>query len=64
MIIIVMKVSLDLERMVDYVVLIVKLMICLKGEICIFEIEKEILDMFDYVKKMVDNVLIVYVKMD
>lgn len=30
----------------------------------ILEIEKEIFDMFDYVKKMVDNVLVVYVKID
>ncbi|MGZ7230756.1 PhoU domain-containing protein, partial [Streptococcus pyogenes] len=35
-----------------------------KGETRIAEIEKKISDMSDYVKKMVDNVLVAYVKTD
>ena len=52
MIITVMKASSDLERMADHAVSIAKSTIRLKG------------DMSDYVKKMVDNVLIAYVKTD
>lgn len=64
MIITVMKASSDLERMGDHAVSIGKSTIRLKGETRIPEIEKEISDMSDYVKKMVDNVLIAYVKTD
>lgn len=64
MIITVMKASSDLERMADHAVSISKSTIRLKGETRIPEIEKEISDMSDYVKKMVDNVLIAYVKTD
>ena len=64
MIITVMKASSDLERMADHAVSIAKSTIRLKGETRIPEIEKEISDMSDYVKKMVDNVLIAYVKTD
>lgn len=62
MIITVLKASSDLERMADHAVSIGKSTIRLKGETRIPEIEKEISDMSDYVKKMVDNVLIAYVK--
>lgn len=62
MIITVMKASSDLERMADHAVSIAKSTIRVKGETRIPEIEKEISDMSDYVKKMVDNVLIAYVK--
>ena len=64
MIITVMKASSDLERMADHAVSIAKSTIRLKGETRIPEIEKEISDMSDYVKKMVDNVLVAYVKTD
>lgn len=64
MIITVMKASSDLERMADHAVSIGKSTIRLKGETRIPEIEKEISDMSDFVKKMVDNVLIAYVKTD
>lgn len=64
MIITVMKASSDLERMADHAVSIAKSTIRLKGETRIPEIEKLISDMSDYVKKMVDNVLIAYVKTD
>ncbi|MGC6768578.1 phosphate signaling complex protein PhoU [Enterococcus sp. LJL128] len=64
MIITVMKASSDLERMADHAVSIAKSAIRLKGETRIPEIEKEISDMSDYVKKMVDNVLVAYVKTD
>lgn len=64
MIITVMKASSDLERMGDHAVSIAKSTIRVKGETRIAEIEKEISDMSDYVKKMVDNVLIAYVKTD
>lgn len=64
MIITVMKASSDLERMADHAVSIAKSAIRLKGETRIPEIEKEISDMSDFVKKMVDNVLIAYVKTD
>ncbi|AIM24885.1 phosphate signaling complex protein PhoU [Melissococcus plutonius] len=64
MIITVMKASSDLERMGDHAVSIAKSTIRLKGETRILEIEQEISDMSDYVKKMVDNVLIAYVKTD
>lgn len=63
-IITVMKASSDLERMADHAVSIAKSTIRLKGETRIPEIEKEISDMSDYVKKMVDNVLVAYVKTD
>lgn len=62
MIITVMKASSDLERMADHAVSIAKSTIRVKGETRIPEIEKQISDMSDYVKKMVDNVLIAYVK--
>ena len=64
MIITVMKASSDLERMADHAVSIAKSTIRLKGETRIPEIEKEISDMSDYVKKMVDNVLVAYIKTD
>lgn len=64
MIITVMKASSDLERMGDHAVSIAKSTIRVKGETRIAEIEKEISDMSDYVKKMVDNVLVAYVKTD
>lgn len=64
MIITVMKASSDLERMADHAVSIAKSTIRVKGETRIPEIEKQISDMSDYVKKMVDNVLIAYVKTD
>ncbi|MCM6877480.1 phosphate signaling complex protein PhoU [Enterococcus faecium] len=64
MIITVMKASSDLERMADHAVSVAKSTIRLKGQTRIPEIEKEISDMSDYVKKMVDNVLVAYVKTD
>ncbi|HCO71870.1 MAG TPA: phosphate transport system regulatory protein PhoU [Enterococcus sp.] len=64
MIITVMKASSDLERMGDHAVSIAKSTIRVKGETRIAEIEKEVYDMSDYVKKMVDNVLVAYVKTD
>ena len=64
MIITVMKATSDLERMGDHAVSIAKSTIRVKGETRIAEIEKEISDMSDYVKKMVDNVLVAYVKTD
>ena len=64
MIITVMKASSDLERMGAHAVSIAKSTIRVKGETRIAEIEKEISDMSDYVKKMVDNVLVAYVKTD
>lgn len=63
-IITVMKASSDLERMGDHAVSIAKSTIRVKGQVRIAEIEKEISEMSDYVKKMVDNVLIAYVKTD
>ncbi|MHC5268122.1 phosphate signaling complex protein PhoU [Enterococcus sp. LJL98] len=63
-IITVMKASSDLERMGDHAVSIAKSTIRVKGEERIPEIEKEVNEMSDYVKKMVDNVLIAYVKTD
>ncbi|MFV0558414.1 MAG: phosphate signaling complex protein PhoU [Enterococcus sp.] len=62
MIITVLKASSDLERMADHAVSISKSTIRVKGETRIAEIEKDISDMSDYVKKMVDNVLVAYVK--
>ncbi|MHB9702167.1 phosphate signaling complex protein PhoU [Enterococcus hirae] len=64
MIITVMKASSDLERMADHAVSVAKSTIRVKGQTRIPEIEKEISDMSDYVKKMVDNVLVTYVKTD
>lgn len=64
MIITVMKASYDLERMADHAVSVAKSTIRVKGQTRIPEIEKEISDMSDYVKKMVDNVLVAYVKTD
>lgn len=64
MIITVMKASSDLERMADHAVSVAKSTIRVKGQTRIPEIEKEIYDMSDYVKKMVDNVLVAYVKTD
>ena len=63
-IITVMKASSDLERMGDHAVSISKSTILVKGQTRIPKIEKEISDMSDSVKKMVDNVLVAYVKMD
>lgn len=63
-IITVMKASSDLERMGDHAVSIAKSTIRMKGETRIPELEKAVYDMSDYVKKMVDNVLIAYVKTD
>ena len=64
MIITVMKASSDLERMADHAVSVAKSTIRVKGQTRIPEIEKEISDMSDYLKKMVDNVLVAYVKTD
>ena len=64
MIITVMKASSDLERMADHAVSVAKSTIRVKGQTRIPEIEKEISDMSDYVKKMADNVLVAYVKTD
>lgn len=64
MIITVMKACSDLERMADHAVSVAKSTIRVKGQTRIPEIEKEISDMSDYVKKMVDNVLVAYVKTD
>ena len=64
MIITVMKASSDLERMADHAVSVAKSTIRVKGQTRIPEIEQEISDMSDYVKKMVDNVLVAYVKTD
>ena len=64
MIITVMKASSDLERMADHAVSVAKSTIRVKCQTRIPEIEKEISDMSDYVKKMVDNVLVAYVKTD
>ena len=64
MIITVMKASSDLERMADHAVSVAKSTIRVKGQTRIPEIEKEISDMSDYVNKMVDNVLVAYVKTD
>lgn len=64
MIITVMKASSDLERMADHAVSVAKSTIRVKGQTRIPEIEKEISDMSDYVKKMVDNVLVAYFKTD
>ena len=64
MIITVMKASSDLERMADHAVSVAKSTIRVKGQTRIPEIEKEISDMSDYVKKMVDTVLVAYVKTD
>ena len=64
MIITVMKASSDLERMADHAVSVAKSTIRVKGQTRIPEIEKEISDMSDYVKKMVDNDLVAYVKTD
>ena len=64
MIITVMKASSDLERMADHAVSVAKSTIRVKGQTRIPEIEKEISDMSDYVKIMVDNVLVAYVKSD
>ncbi len=64
MIITVIKASSDLERMADHAVSVAKSTIRVKGQTRIPEIEKEISDMSDYVKKMVDNVLVAYVKTD
>ncbi|HCR3698668.1 TPA: phosphate signaling complex protein PhoU [Enterococcus faecium] len=64
MIITVMKASSDLECMADHAVSVAKSTIRVKGQTRIPEIEKEISDMSDYVKKMVDNVLVAYVKTD
>lgn len=63
-IITVMKASSDLERMADHAVSVAKSTIRVKGQTRIPGIEKEISDMSDYVKKMVDNVLVAYVKTD
>lgn len=63
-IITVMKASSDLERMGDHAVSIAKSTIRVKGTTRIDQIEKIISDMSNYVKKMVDNVLIAYVKTD
>lgn len=61
-IITVMKASSDLERMGDHAVSIAKSTIRVKGQERIAEVEKDISDMSDYVKKMVDNILVTYVK--
>lgn len=64
MIITVMKASSDLERMADHAVSIAKSTIRVKGETRILEIEEVLSEMSDYVKKMVDNVLVAYIKTD
>jgi phosphate transport system protein len=63
-IITVMKASSDLERMGDHAVSIAKSTIRVKGQERIAEVEKDISEMSDYVKKMVDNILVAYVKTD
>ncbi|MHC5249488.1 phosphate signaling complex protein PhoU [Enterococcus sp. LJL120] len=63
-IITIMKASSDLERMGDHAVSIAKSAISVKGETRISEIEADLSDMSDFVKKMVDNVLIAYIKTD
>lgn len=63
-IITIMKASSDLERMGDHAVSVAKSTIRLKGMPRILEVEQVISEMSDYVKKMVDNVLIAYVKTD
>lgn len=63
-IITIMKASSDLERMGDHAVSVAKSTIRLKGLPRILEVEKEINEMSNYVKKMVDNVLVAYVKTD
>jgi phosphate transport system protein len=63
-IITIMKASSDLERMGDHAVSIAKSTIRVKGQTRIPEIEDLVSNMSDYVKKMVDNVLVAYVKTD
>lgn len=63
-IITIMKASSDLERMGDHAVSVAKSTIRVKGQTRIPETEKLLSDMSDYVKKMVDNVLIAYLKTD
>lgn len=63
-IITIMKASSDLERMGDHAVSIAKSTIRVKGETRIPEVEEKVSDMSDYVKKMVDNVLVAYIKRD
>ncbi|HPJ00103.1 MAG TPA: phosphate signaling complex protein PhoU [Enterococcus sp.] len=63
-IITVMKASSDLERMGDHAVSIAKSTIRVKGQERIAKVEKDISEMSDYVKKMVDNILVAYVKTD
>lgn len=60
----IMKASSDLERMGDHAVSIAKSTIRVKGNTRVPEIEKDIADMADKVKQMVEEVLDAYVKED
>lgn len=62
MIVTVMKASSDLERMGDHAVSIAKSTIRVKGETRVPAIEKDIADMAEAVKEMVEQVLDAYVK--
>ncbi|MCD2257224.1 phosphate signaling complex protein PhoU [Agrilactobacillus fermenti] len=64
MIVTVMKASSDLERMGDHAVSIAKSTIRVKGNRRVPAIEKDIAEMSDSVKKMVEEVLDAYVKED
>ena len=59
-----MKASSDLERMGDHAVSIAKSTIRVKGNTRVPDIEKDIADMADKVKQMVEEVLDAYVKED
>ncbi|MDR0921176.1 MAG: phosphate signaling complex protein PhoU [Lactobacillales bacterium] len=63
-IITIMKASSDLERMGDHAVSIAKATIHVKGETRIPEVEQEISEMSEQVKKMVDAVLTAYINQD
>ena len=60
----IMKASSDLERMGDHAVSIAKSTIRVKGNTRVPDIEKDIADMADKVKQMVEEVLDAYVKED
>ncbi|MSD83597.1 phosphate signaling complex protein PhoU [Lactobacillus curvatus] len=64
MIVTIMKASSDLERMGDHAVSIAKSTIRVKGNTRVPDIEKDIADMADKVKQMVEEVLDAYVKED
>lgn len=60
----IMKASSDLERMGDHAVSISKSTIRVKGNTRVAEIEKDVADMSEKVKQMVEEVLDAYVKSD